>query len=128
MSQANETGVIRIADHVVAVIASIATLETEGIAAMSGGLAEGLAKRVSGKQVQRGVSVEMDEEKAKIDLRVVVKYGYKIDHVCRLAQAHVKESVESMTGLQVEEVNIRVEGVDLEKGKSAESGLEPVQS
>lgn len=126
LSQMGDTGVIKIADNVVAVIASIAALETEGIAAMSGGIAEGLAKRVSGKQAQRGVSVEIDDDQARIDLRIVVKFGYKIDHVCRLAQQHVKEAVESMTGLHVEQVNIRVEGVDFEKGKNLEPGLEPI--
>lgn len=115
MSQLAEMGLIRIADNVVAVIASIAAVETEGVSAMSGGLAEGIAKRVSGKQVQRGVTVDINGEEATIDLRIIIKFGYKIDQVCRTVQVNVKEAVENMTGLQVETVNIRVEGVDLEK-------------
>ncbi|AMA72458.1 MULTISPECIES: Asp23/Gls24 family envelope stress response protein [Aneurinibacillus] len=108
-------GVVRIADDVVAVIAGIAASETEGIAGMSGGITEGLARRVSGKNVQKGVSVEVGEFEAAIDLRVIVSYGSKIDEVCRNLQQNVKDAVESMTGLRVVEVNVKVEGVEFPK-------------
>lgn len=112
-----DKGIIRIADNVVAVIASIAALETDGIAAMSGGIAEGIAKRVSGKQVQKGVDVQLDNESAVINLRIVVQYGSKIDEVCKAAQRHVKDTVENMTGIKINEVNIKVDGVDLTQTK-----------
>ncbi|WP_025028295.1 Asp23/Gls24 family envelope stress response protein [Caldalkalibacillus mannanilyticus] len=123
MNEWKENGIIRIADDVVAVIASIATVETEGIACMSSGIAEGLAKRVSGKQIQKGVHVQIDQHKAAIDIRIIVKFGTKIDHVCRAVQQNVKEAVENMTGLDVSTVNIRVEGVELNKGKALEPSL-----
>lgn len=109
---ANEQeGQVRIADDVVAVIAGIAATETDGIAGMSGGITEGLARRVSGKNVTRGVSVEVGEVEAAIDLRVIVQYGAKIHEVSRELQFNVKQAVESMTGLTVIEVNVKVEGV-----------------
>lgn len=120
MSQLGGNGLIRIADNVVAVIASIAALDTDGISGMSGGIAEGFAKRVSGKLTQKGVHVAIDEDEASIDLRIIVKFGYKIDQICRNVQFNVKEAVENMTGLHVETVNVRVEGVELEKGKMME--------
>lgn len=104
-------GTIRISDDVVATIAGLAALETPGIAAMSGGISEGLAKRISGKNVQKGVSVEVGSEEAVVDLRIVVEYGSKIHQVCRTLQENVKESLEAMTGLRVMEVNVKVEGV-----------------
>lgn len=111
---ANEhDGQVRIADDVVAVIAGIAATETDGIAGMSGGITEGLARRVSGKNVTRGVSVEVGELEAAIDLRVIVQYGAKIHEVSRELQFNVKQAVESMTGLKVIEVNVKVEGVIL---------------
>jgi uncharacterized alkaline shock family protein YloU len=115
-----ENGIIRIADDVVAVIARVATLDTEGISYMSGGMVEGIAKRVSGKYVQKGVEVTMTPHEAIIHLRVIVKFGVKIDTVCRKVQVNVKEAVESMTGLEVKEINVRVEGVELGKGKVPE--------
>lgn len=114
----SEKGIVRIADDVVAVIASIATIDTDGITSMSGGIAEGIARRVSGKQAQKGVQVEIEKDRAAIDLRVIVKYGHKIDDVSRKVQYSVKEAVENMTGLQVQTVNVRIEGVDFEKGKA----------
>ncbi|PWW06193.1 putative alkaline shock family protein YloU [Paenibacillus cellulosilyticus] len=111
MTEQLQTGLIRISDDVVATIAGLSALETPGIAAMSGGISEGLAKRLSGKNVQKGVSVEVGQLEAAIDLRVIVKYGIPIHEVCRSLQVNVRESVENMTGLHVVEVNVKVEGV-----------------
>ncbi|TVX94177.1 Asp23/Gls24 family envelope stress response protein [Paenibacillus agilis] len=107
----NQEGNIRISDDVVSTIAGLAALETPGIAAMSGGLSEGWAKRLSGKNVQRGVSVEVGQLETAIDLRIVVLYGMPIHEVCRQLQLTVREAVQNMTGLTVVEVNIKVEGV-----------------
>ncbi|GFN32011.1 Asp23/Gls24 family envelope stress response protein [Paenibacillus xylaniclasticus] len=111
MTEQLQTGLIRISDDVVATIAGLAALETPGIAAMSGGISEGLAKRLSGKNVQKGVSVEVGQVEAAIDLRIIVKYGIPIHEVCRSLQMNVREAVENMTGLHVVEVNVKVEGV-----------------
>jgi len=118
---ANEQdGQVRIADDVVAVIAGIAATETDGIAGMSGGVTEGFTRRVTGKNVTRGVSVEVGELEAAIDLRVIVQYGAKIHEVSRQLQHNVKQAVESMTGLNVIEVKVKVEGrVLAEEGKHA---------
>jgi uncharacterized alkaline shock family protein YloU len=111
MSEDNEKGVIRISDDVVATIAGLAALETTGISAMSGGISEGLAKRLSGRNVQRGVSVEVGQLEAAVDLRVIVHYGSQIQDVCRDLQYNVRDAIENMTGLRVIEVNVKVEGV-----------------
>ncbi|GAA4856704.1 Asp23/Gls24 family envelope stress response protein [Paenibacillus vulneris] len=111
MSEEIQAGLIRISDDVVSTIAGLAALETPGIAAMSGGISEGLAKRLSGKNVQKGVSVEVGQVEAAIDLRVIVNYGSKIQEVCHNLQLNVREAVENMTGLTVVEVNVKVEGV-----------------
>jgi uncharacterized alkaline shock family protein YloU len=111
MSDLVETGDVRISNDVVATIAGLAASETPGVAGMSGGISEGLAKRLSGKNVQKGVSVEVGQLEAAIDLRVIVHYGSKIHEVCRDLQMNVREAVENMTGLTVVEVNVKVEGV-----------------
>ncbi|WP_411343092.1 Asp23/Gls24 family envelope stress response protein [Paenibacillus sp. WLX1005] len=106
-----EMGTIKIADDVVAKVAGMAALETPGIAAMSGGLSEGFAKRLSGKNVQKGVTVEVGQLEAAIDLRIIVLYETPIHEVCRMLQQNVREAVENLTGLKVVEVNVKVEGV-----------------
>lgn len=113
MVDKGDLGAIRIADEVVAVIAGIAAADTPGIASMSGGITEGLANRLMGKNIRKGVKVEVGEEEASIQLKVIVEYGTKIDDVCRTLQHNVKDAVESMTGLRVVEVNVLVEGVEL---------------
>ncbi|MFS1513310.1 Asp23/Gls24 family envelope stress response protein [Chengkuizengella sp. SCS-71B] len=111
MSDFSDVGVVRISNDVVATIAGLSAIETSGIAGMSGGISEGFAKRLSGKNVQKGVSVEVGQVETAIDLRVIVNYGSKIHEVCKNLQTNVKESVMSMTGLTVVEVNVKVEGV-----------------
>ncbi|MDN4619550.1 Asp23/Gls24 family envelope stress response protein [Paenibacillus sp. PsM32] len=106
-----EMGIIKIADDVVAKVAGMAALETPGIAAMSGGLSDGFAKRLSGKNVQKGVTVEVGQLEAAIDLRIIVLYETPIHEVCRMLQQNVREAVENLTGLKVVEVNVKVEGV-----------------
>ena len=78
---------------------------------MSGGLSDGFAKRLSGKNVQRGVTVEVGQLEAAIDLRIIVLYETPIHEVCRMLQQNVREAVENLTGLKVVEVNVKVEGV-----------------
>lgn len=119
-----QSGIIRISDDVVATIAAQAAVETPGIAAMSGGISEGLAKRISGKNVHKGVTVEVGSTETAIDLRVVVLYGSKIHEVCQTLQANVKDAVETMTGLKAVEVNVKVEGVAFKD----EMVLEPIHT
>lgn len=127
MTEERDTGKIKIESDVVAMIAGLAAADTEGIASMSGGITEGLAKRVSGKNVTKGVRVEMGETETAIDLRVIVKYGFKIHEVAQNLQQNVKDAVESMTGLQVVEVNVHVEGVEIHKEQEEEQDEQPAR-
>ncbi len=120
MQEEQSNGMIRIADDVVITIVAQAALETEGIAGMSGGISEGLTKRLSGKQVQKGIVVHVEAAAATIDLRVIVHYGGKIHEVCETLQHNVKEAVENMTGLQVTGVNVKVDGVVFKEDTAAE--------
>ncbi|MBG9736620.1 Asp23/Gls24 family envelope stress response protein [Paenibacillus alvei] len=104
-------GNILISDDVVATIAGLAALETPGIAAMSGGLSDDWVKMLSGKNLQKGVSVKVDEVEAAIDLRVIVVYGMKIHEVCHQLQVNIRDAVQNMTGLSVVEIHVKVEEV-----------------
>ena len=120
-----QTGSIRISDDVVATIAGMAAIDTPGIAAMSGGISEGLAKRLSGRNVQKGVSVEVGQLETAVDLRVIVLYGYRFQDVCRELQLNVREAIETMTGLRVVEVNVKVDGVSI-RDKDEDVAEEPI--
>ena len=104
---------IQISSDVVAVIAGVAVSEVQGISGMSGGFAGGITEVLSGKKnLAKGIKVEIDEDKAKIDVNIIVEYGSRIPDVAFEIQNRVKKSVENMTGLKVEEVNVHVQGVN----------------
>ena len=104
---------IQISSDVVAVIAGVAVSEVQGESGMSGGFAGGITEVLSGKKnLAKGIKVEIDEDKAKIDVNIIVEYGSRIPDVAFEIQNRVKKSVENMTGLKVEEVNVHVQGVN----------------
>lgn len=110
-AERSELGELRIANEVVSIIAGLAATEVEGVAGMSGGIAGGIAELLGRKNLSKGVRVEVGEEQAAVDLFVVVEYGASIPQVALKIQESVKRAVESMTGLQVVEVNVHVQGV-----------------
>jgi uncharacterized alkaline shock family protein YloU len=102
---------VKIADEVVGVIAGIAASEVEGVASMSGGVVSGLGEMLGKKSFSKGVKVEVGERQTALDLYIVMEYGIRIPEVARRVQENVKRAVESMTGLEVVEVNVHVAGV-----------------
>ena len=104
---------IQISSDVVAVIAGVAVSEVQGVSGMSGGFAGGITEVLSGKKnLAKGIKVDINEDTAKIDVNIIVEYGSRIPDVAFDIQNRVKKSVENMTGLKVEEVNVHVQGVN----------------
>lgn len=118
----NEYGSVRIADDVVAIIAELAAKEVKGILGMSGGIADSITEMLGKKSPSKGVKVEVGEKETAIDLYVVVEYGVRIPDVAWQVQENVKKAVETMTGLNVVEVNIHIQGVNIEKEIKEEDG------
>lgn len=106
-----ELGTIKIANEVVAIIAGLAATEIEGVAGMSGGIAGGITELLGRKNLTKGVKVEVGAKEAAVDLFIVVNFGVRIPDVAIKIQENVKKAIESMTGLQVVEVNVHVQGV-----------------
>ncbi len=115
----DNAGAIRIANEVVGIIAGLAATEIEGVAGMSGGLAGGIAEIIGRKNLSKGVKVEVGETEAAIDLYMIMEYGVRIPDVSWEIQNNVKKSIESMTGLDVVEVNIHVQGISFDDEDSA---------
>ena len=112
-------GKISVAQGVVSKIAGMACREISGVANMGTGGSRtfgAIKNRIpgsSGPSVSQGVSVEVGETQAAIDLDIVVDYGVSIADLGRSIQRNVKQSVERMTGLDVVEVNVAVDDVKL---------------
>lgn len=117
-------GSIKIADEVVSIIAGLATVEIEGVAAMVGGFAGGIAEILGKRSLSKGVKAAVGERETAVDLFVILDYGVNIPHVAATVQKNVKSAIENMTGLDVVQVNIHIQGIKLHPPGEMESGGE----
>lgn len=111
LDAAKNVGVVQIADDVVAMIASLAATEVEGVSSMAGSITNELMGKAGMKKLTKGVRVIVTEGRVRVDLAVTVEYGYNIPATCHQVQAKVKAAIENMTGLNCTDVNIRIAGV-----------------
>lgn len=113
MEASNMIGEVKIADDVVATIAGLAATEVAGVAAMSGNLTNELVGKLGMKNLSKGVKIELLEKSVSVELSITMKYGYSIPKTSSQVQEKVKIAIETMTGLTVSEVNIRIVGVEI---------------
>lgn len=109
MTAQEDLGDIKINNDVVAKIASLAAIEVEGIISLAGKYS--LAEMWGRKDIDKGIAVEITEGAAEIDIEVNVEYGIDIYKAAHLLQKTVSDSVERMTGLRVDKVNVSVRGI-----------------
>ena len=113
-------GIVKISDEVVSVIAGIAAGEIKGVEELQQ-TGNNISQLLKGKKnVAKNVKVTLNEEKAIIDLNLAVEYGVKIPEVVSSVQENVKKTVEAITGLKVEAVNINVQNIYLPKTEKEE--------
>lgn len=111
-------GDVRIADEVVAIIAGISAMDVDGVVSMAGSgtsLQKEIISRLGNKVLSKGVRIHMEEGRIRADLSVVLDYGCSIPEVTAAIQDKVKSEIETMTGLEVEAVNVQVADVKLEE-------------
>ena len=107
-------GEVRVADEVVAIIAGLAATEIEGVEAMAGNITNELVSKLGMKNLSKGVKVSVEEKTVTVDLALNIKYGYEIPAVSKKVQERVKSAIETMTGLEVVAVNIKIAGENIE--------------
>ena len=126
-----EFGKTAVADTVVAKVAGIATREIPGVYAMGAGMARAFGvvrDRLPGgttTSITQGVTVEVGERQAAIDLDVVVEYGISIPDLADGVRRNVINAVERMCGLEVTEVNITIGDVHLPTDDTPDASAEP---
>lgn len=107
-----EKGQTTIADPVVTKVAGIAAREVGGVHELGGGVARAFGAMTQrlpvGDTTTQGVSVEVGESEAAVDLTVVVEYGESIPRVAQSIRENVIRRIEGITGLRVTEVNVAV--------------------
>jgi len=110
MANNNEKiGSIRIAADVVPLIAALASQDVEGVSLL-------LDKKISAfninfKRPTRGIKVDINGKKVSVDMSIGIKYGYQVPEISGKVQNSVKTTIETMTGLEVTDVNVRIASV-----------------
>jgi len=126
-----ERGRTSIADSVVTKIAGIATRQIDGVHDLGTGGTRAfgaIRQRIpgsTGPSITQGVSVEVGEQQAAIDLDVVIDYGVPIVDLAEGIRRNVIGAVERMTGLQVTEVNIAVDDIYIDSEEDSDQQQTP---
>ena len=105
-------GELTINTEVIATYAGSVAVECFGIVGMAAvNMKDGLVKLLKKDSLKHGINVTLNENKISLDFHVIVAYGVSIRAVSDNLIANVKYKVEAFTGIEVENINILVEGV-----------------
>ena len=125
----NPDGSVSFATGVVETIAGLAAQEVEGVASMasvSTGLAD-MFTRKSTRNFTKGVRVDINGGTVAVDVTIVVEYGSPIPDVAKSIQENVKKAIETMSGLDVRNVDVHVQAVSFERENRAAQELQEHQ-
>lgn len=107
-----EMGDIIIDKDVLAKYAGAATTECIGIVGMASvNVKDGVTKLLKRENAGRGVNISIVDNKIKIELHIIVAYGVSIRAVSQNVLENVQYKIEEFTGMEVESINVIVEGV-----------------
>ena len=106
-------GEVQIADEVVAIIAGLAATEVNGVASMAGNITNEIVSRLGMKNLSKGIQIEIADNEVVVDVALNIAYGYSIPEVSTKEQEKVKSAIETMTGLSVATINVRIASVDM---------------
>ena len=113
----DQMGVIRVADDVVSIIAGLAATEVEGVASMAGNITNEIVAKTGIKNLAKGIRVEVLDGIVTVDVNLNIRYGYAIPEVSGNVQERVRTAIETMTGLEVGTINVRIASVDMKNTK-----------
>lgn len=112
----NNYGYINVEDDVIATIAGVSAMECYGIVGMaSKNATDGFFELLKWENLAKGVKVAAEGSEISIDLHVILQYGIKISVVASNIIEKVKYNIENITGLNVNKVNVFVQGVRFQK-------------
>jgi len=108
----NELGIVRIHKNVIASIASLAATEIEGVKKVGKRLRQSLFEAI-GSHNFSAIKVEiLKNEEVKVEIPLIIKYGYNIPEVANKVQENVRAALERMSNLSVKDINISVRGIE----------------
>lgn len=107
-----DSGKIRISDEVIKTVARLAAAEVKGVYDLRGSISEDVNEKLGRKKLTKGIKVNFQENRAHLSINVKIHYGYKIPEICYKIQEKVKSSIETMTDLTVESVDVYIQGIN----------------
>ena len=107
-------GSVQIADDVVAMIAGLAATEVDGVVMNTGSQGGEAPGRSAARKMLKHVKVDVAGENVSVDINIAIAYGHQIPQTCQNVQTKVKSAIETMTGLSVSDVNVRVVKVNMQ--------------
>lgn len=111
----DEIGNVKVSDEVIMVIAGLAATEVEGVTSISGGITNQVIAKSGVKSLSKSLRIAFDEDELIVDISVTIEFGYSIPKISEQVQEKVKSTIETMTGLTVAAVNVKIAGVNMEK-------------
>ena len=107
-------GGVNITDEVVAIIAGLAATEVEGVSSLAGNLTNEVISKAGMNKLSKGVKLVTDEDnQLSVRLSINISYGYEIPKICSQVQEKVKTAIETMVGMEVVNVDIKIASVSV---------------
>lgn len=108
----NQYGTVTIENEVIARIAGLTAVDCYGIVGMAAkNVKDDIFQLLKRESLTKGIRINLSEDKISIDMHIIVEYGTNITAIAENTISTVKYKVETICGIDVEQVNVFVEGV-----------------
>ena len=110
----SDLGLIKIHENVISSIVRKAALSVDGVSRLAGSsFVDNIAEIVGSRKISdRAIAIKLDEDKVEIELKINMKFGYKVPEVASEVQTVIIEQVENVTGMNVVGVNVVVQEIE----------------
>ena len=112
-----ENGKVLISEDVINSIAAAAAMEVDGVDSVSPYLGKEIAEKLGMKNISKGIHLTVNDNNLTLECCLVINYGYDVVEIAKNVQTAIANAVSSMTGFNVERVDVTVSGVSLTKKK-----------
>ena len=108
----NQYGTINIENEVIARIAGLTAIDCYGIVGMAAkNVKDDIFQLLKVESLTKGIKISVQEDRIVIDMHIIVEYGTNLTAIAENTISTVKYKVETVCGINVEQVNVFVEGV-----------------
>lgn len=111
-----DLGTVSISNTVIAEIAGAVANSCYGVVGMaSRSKKDGIVNLLKPDTITKGINISVEEEGIIVELHIIVEYGININTTCKSIANRVRYNIENFTGVKVNKVNVRVEGVRVDE-------------